>query len=177
MNTWNTASLTAWNTTYVPSIEFMNRISNNLSFLKQTWDSGVDDAPGFNITTWTADHTWYGDASDEMVAEDGSLFDALYHDSTGLKKAKGDAAGTMPCNCIRLETGTSARLTMQEGYIKDNSWSWTVGDLLWVSADTAGLITATKPADVGDRVQCIGYAVATNIIYVNIGQAWNVVEE
>ena len=50
------------------------------------------------------------------------------------------------------------------GYIRDDSWSFTIGDILYVDT-TTGIITATKPSSIGDCVRKIGHAHATNIIW------------
>jgi hypothetical protein len=52
------------------------------------------------------------------------------------------------------------------GYIRDDSWSWTVGDILLLG-ETAGALTATVPSDSGDMVQRLGYAIHADKIFFN----------
>jgi hypothetical protein len=55
---------------------------------------------------------------------------------------------------------------LKYGYIRDDSWSFTLGDILFVDT-TAGAISATKPSAIGDCVRRIGHAHATNIVCFN----------
>lgn len=124
---------------------------------------GFDFVP----TELSVDHSWYGDVSTELVNEDGSLFDALYLNSLGYAKALATATATMPGVALRLTIGTGAQSILIRGYARDDSWAFTVGQLVYVDETTGGLITATKPVAVGSAVQPIGYAIASNIIYFN----------
>ena len=50
------------------------------------------------------------------------------------------------------------------GFARDDSWAWTVGDLLYMST-TAGEMTATAPTGDGDQVQVVGVATHADRIY------------
>jgi hypothetical protein len=126
----------------------------------------------FAIADLIADHSWCGDVSSESVNEDAGLFGLLYLNSAGYKMAKADADATLPCVALQLVTGTGTKKILKRGYARDDSWTWTVGQLLWVSAATAGLITSTKPSTTGNRVQCIGYAVSADVICFDPDKTW-----
>lgn len=81
--------------------------------------------------------------------------------------AHADNEATMPCNGIALETGTGTKKIMKIGYIREDDWNWTPGELLWVDMTNSGDIVNTKPTGTGKFVQCIGYAETADIIYFN----------
>jgi hypothetical protein len=120
----------------------------------------------------TANGQYAGEVTTEAVAVDGALYDLLYLSSTGYNNAKADADATLPCLAMRVETGTGSRKLLKSGYVRNDTWAFTKGQLLYVSPATAGLITATKPITTGQRIQIVGYAVASNIIYFNPDYTW-----
>lgn len=98
-----------------------------------------------------------------------ALGDILYMGVSGYKKAKADAATTVPAVAMAMSgySGASGAL-LKVGYYRNDSWdALTVGGLLYVSKDTAGAITQTRPSGTGEQVQIVGYAVAAKIIYFN----------
>jgi len=126
----------------------------------------------FTLSNFTTDHSWCGDTTIESVNEDAGLFGLLYLNAAGYKMAKADMDATLPCIGLQCVAGIGAKIILLRGYAHDDSWFWTVGNLLWVSPDTAGLITSTKPVIAGNRLQCIGYAVASNVICFNPNYVW-----
>ena len=80
------------------------------------------------------------------------------------------ASGTsrMPCIALALEEGTGYRKVLWNGIIRKDSWSWTPGDIIYVST-VDGALTNTKPTISGSWVQVIGVAIATNVINFNSG--------
>ena len=109
-----------------------------------------------------------GDIATMQVDTNGTGFGAaLYMASDGhYDEADADAAATMPCTVLALETGAGAKKVLLKGFIRNDSWNWTPGALLYVST-TAGALTATKPAGSGDQVQVVGYATHADRIYFN----------
>jgi hypothetical protein len=120
----------------------------------------------------TANGQYAGEVSTEAVAADGALYDLLYLSSTGYDKAQANADIALPCLAMRVETGIGSRKLLKSGYVRNDAWNWTKGQLLYVSPSTAGLITATKPSTTGQRVQIVGYAVSADIIYFNPDYTW-----
>ena len=92
---------------------------------------------------------------------------ALYMASDGnFDEADADAAATMPCSALALQSGTGVKEVMTQGYITNYSWSWTVGGLIYAST-TAGELTQTAPSGSGDQVQVVGFATHTDRIFFN----------
>ena len=112
---------------------------------------------GFILTTQIAGESL---SFGELVyrASDNRLNKA---DADTLSKTEGDLA-------IVLTTGATAEngyvTILKLGSIKNTSWSFTIGAILYVS-QTAGVITATEPSALGTFSRKIGYAQAANIVY------------
>jgi len=56
---------------------------------------------------------------------------------------------------------------LAHGYIRNDTWSWTKGQPMYVSAVNPGEITQTQPSGSGNLIQHLGIAVDTNTIYFN----------
>ena len=54
-----------------------------------------------------------------------------------------------------------------QGYYTYQSWSWTIGGNIYVSASTAGGLTQTAPSGAGNVIEYVGYAVSATTIYFN----------
>lgn len=130
-------------------------------------DAAISAAEATTLSTITVDLTVNGEWAVATMAASCAFGEVLYLSSTGYNKAKADADSTLPSVGMCIETGTGARKVLKKGYVKNNAWSWTVGQLLYVSTATAGAITSTLPATAGSRVQIIGYAEAPTIIFFN----------
>jgi hypothetical protein len=90
---------------------------------------------------------------------------ALYVASDGnLEEADASAVSTLRCMALALEAGTGAdKKILRWGRIRNDTWSWTVGGLIYVST-TTGALTQTAPSGSGEFVQVVGEAEASNII-------------
>jgi hypothetical protein len=115
-----------------------------------------------------ADLTYSGLTSNVTVDTNAVGFGAaLYMASDGnYDEADADAASTMPCFVLAVETGTGTKKVLHEGYIRNDAWNWTPGAPLYVST-TQGTLTETAPSGSGDQVQVVGIAVSADIIYFN----------
>lgn len=96
-------------------------------------------------------------------------FDAGYVYSDGkIKLAQADAAGTLPS--VFLATAginTDASGTwLAIGLARKDTWTWTPGGKLYVSAATAGALTQSAPTT-PNLVQCVGVALTATIILWN----------
>jgi len=91
---------------------------------------------------------------------------ALYLATDGnYKEADADAVTTMPCVALALEIGTGTKDILLQGYIRNNSWTWSIiGGPVYVSP-TTGILTQTIPIAAGQQVQIVGYATKSNTIY------------
>lgn len=119
------------------------------------------------LTLPTENLGYAGITSTETMAADCAVGEVLYLSATGYNKAKADADATLPCCALCLETGTGAKKVLKVGFIKNTAWNFTIGAQIYVSTATAGAITETKPITSGNRVNPIGVAVATDIIWFN----------
>jgi len=92
---------------------------------------------------------------------------ALFMNSDGnYEEADADDIATMPCVALALETGTGNKKILLQGYICNDSWTWTPGGLVYVSP-TTGVLTQTIPSTTGQQVQIAGYASKTTTVYFN----------
>jgi hypothetical protein len=80
--------------------------------------------------------------------------------------ADADSASTMPCSALALQTGTGTKEILLLGFIRDDSWSWTPGGLVYVSP-TQGTLTQTIPTGAGKFVQVAGIARSATILFFN----------
>jgi len=114
-----------------------------------------DDTPG-------ADHAARGQIVSTLTVDSGAsgtIIKLMHIDTDGeLVEADADGVATMPGYCITIEAGTGANIDcLEEGYIRDDSWNWTVGGIVYAST-TAGGLTQTAPSGANDVVQVVGVA-------------------
>lgn len=115
----------------------------------------VDHTGNGTIGYVTVDVNAYGIAS------------ALHMDTDGhYIEADADAATTMPCTALALETGTGAKKVLLKGYMRDDTWDFTVGANVYVST-TAGTLSTTAPTGTGKQVQIVGIAVSADVVLFN----------
>jgi hypothetical protein len=118
------------------------------------------------LETLSSDHTACGIYDYVTVDANATGFGAaLYCAADGhYEEANAGAAGTMRCSAIAIDTGTgSSKKVLTWGKIRDDSWTWTPGGLVFVST-TNGTLTQTAPSGSGEFIQCVGEAKASNII-------------
>lgn len=119
----------------------------------------------------TTDNTSTG-LTAEMLAGGaiGAFETVCIHTVTGeVVISDSDAIGTMPVIGIApaafndTETGT----ILLQGFIRHDSWNWTIGGLLYASGATPGAMTQTAPSGTGDFVQVVGVALSDDVVYFN----------
>lgn len=121
----------------------------------------LEDAPASDHTasgtqtTMTVDVNTYGVAGALHLDTDGNWVDA-----------DADTTTTMPCAALALETGTGSKKVLLQGFMRDDTWNWTVGGIIYVST-TAGNLTQTAPSGTGDQVQVVGIATHADRIWFN----------
>jgi hypothetical protein len=57
------------------------------------------------------------------------------------------------------------------GYIKNTSWAWTTGAILYIST-TGGAIAAITSSNSGDIVRIVGFALSSDEIFFDPSQDW-----
>jgi len=116
----------------------------------------------------SGDHTSTGFVITGAIAGEGISFPDLCYLKSDGKYWKADAnakATTEGDLLIALETliANETGRFFKYGYVRDDSWSFTPGVILYVGTNS-GTITATKPTAVGDCVRQIGNAYTASII-------------
>ena len=127
-----------------------------------------------NVTfsyTLSSNLTWNGLASSVTVGESVSFPQILAFDiSTGeWMLADADALATMPAMCMALESKTDGQAckVLLWGFVRYDTWNWTVGGLIYVTVTgtTGNTLSQTAPSAGGEQVQIVGYAVTADIMY------------
>jgi hypothetical protein len=101
----------------------------------------------------------------------------LHMKSNGHWEQCAAASGTssIPCTAMALEEGTGSKKILWRGIIRKGAWSWTAGDIIYVST-VGGALTNTRPTNTGDIVQPIGVAIASDTIRFDPQLLWIEVE-
>ena len=112
------------------------------------------------------DETANGIKTTKIVDSNATGFGALLFLASDGNYDEADATDDtlMPCKAMALESGTGSKQILKQGYVRDDSWSWTVGGALYVST-TTGAMTQTAPSATGEIVQLIGFAQSATVIY------------
>lgn len=129
-------------------------------------------AKAIEYTTPTANHTASGIIVTKTAGAALVFGNACYTGTDGkMEKALADdAAITIPAThlCIATIAEDATGLFLEQGEADDDSWTFDVGKSVYLSKDTAGLITKTMPTKVtGNQVQVLGMCVedATKIFW------------
>ncbi len=124
-----------------------------------TWDSSPD-----------TDHTYSGpEATMTIDAGESPAFGMLLTLASDgeLVLTDADTDTLVPAMYMATGSGTGSQTVILPGaYVRDDTWNWTPGSQLYVSA-TTGAITATAPSGSGQQVNRIGHAVTADIIFFN----------
>lgn len=120
-----------------------------------------------------ADQEYRGLIIEDQIAGESLSFGSLvYHasdnrwnktDADTLSKTEGDIGIVVTTGTIN-ENGYFTVLKM--GTVRYNSWSGTIGAIVYVS-QTAGAIATTEPSAAGTFSRKIGFLQASNIIYLS----------
>lgn len=115
-----------------------------------------------------ADHTATGLVASYQVGENVVYGNLLYLKSDGKWwKANATTSATMPGMKMALASisADAYGLLLSWGVARDDSWSWTVGGVIYAST-TAGALTQTAPSSDGNTVQIVGKAkTATTMLF------------
>lgn len=113
------------------------------------------------LTNPSADHSAQGIKTFQTAGENLAFGEVCYVKNDG-KLWKADAnSGLLPGLYLALEpiTADTVGQFLMYGLIRDDSWAWPVGEVLYVD-DTAGAITHTAPG----TPQPVGVALSATII-------------
>ncbi len=94
---------------------------------------------------------------------------AVYIKSDGkVWKADKDATSTMPGVAVMLQAGGAdqSRRALYLGIMRDDSWTWTVGGIIYVQ-DSGAMTQDVSGYTTGDQVQTMGIATHADRMFVN----------
>lgn len=119
-----------------------------------------------------SNNTWQGTAiTGANAGATIAQWECVYMGSGGTwLLADANGSGTFPCRglAVAAYVNTNPAVIVDDGVVRNDTWAWTVGGDIYLSA-TAGGLTQTAPATSGDKIQKIGYALTADSIRVNIG--------
>jgi len=115
------------------------------------------------------DHTYSGTTAQMLAGGTIAAFDLVcIHTTTGeVVEADASAIGTArvigiaPAAISDTATGT----ILLHGFIRDDTWNWTTGAVLFLS-ETAGAMTETAPTTDGAFVQAVGIALEPDVVFI-----------
>lgn len=120
-----------------------------------------------NINNSLADATASGIKINKTVNTNAfGQFALMGVNSSGTLDVANASGSLFICRYLILESGTGLKLALTQGYVRNDSWTWTPGAQLFLS-ETDGTITETAPSTSGSKVQVIGFAETATIIYFN----------
>ena len=156
-NTWvvNEDDMSSDLDTKVPTQQSVKAYVDGQTPLELTASPSGDLTASGITTTMTVDANTVGVTSALHLDTDGNYIEA-----------DANAAATMPCMALALETGTGSKQVLLSGFIRNDAWAWTVGGEVYVS-DTVGTLTQTAPSGSGDQVQRVGIATHADRLYFN----------
>ena len=116
-----------------------------------------------------ADHSYDSFRSTITVGEDVVFGNCLYMKSDGkLWESDADASATMPIVGMAMASisADASGVVALQGFVRDDTWNWTIGGLIYGSTTKGGL-TQAPPDGSGDIVQIVGWAYSADILYLN----------
>jgi len=134
----------------------------------------VAEGASFDLSTPllpTTDHTATGLTAQMLAGGPIAAFQTVcIHTTTGeVVISDADAIATMPVVGIAPAAiaDTNTGTILLQGFIRDDTWNWTIGGILYADDATAGGMTQTAPSGSGDLVQAVGVALSADVVYFN----------
>ena len=117
-----------------------------------------------------SDHTGIGTLWTGYAGENLALGELAYLKSDGkFWRTDADAAATteglLALATEDINAGDSGTFFLK-GFFRDDSWTWTVAGVLYVSP-TVGTLTQTAPSTSGQQVRKVGYAYSADVIVLD----------
>lgn len=91
-----------------------------------------------------------------------STSDGEWHNTDA--DAESTTAGMLGIALGTGSDGNALSVALPGSVVRDDSWAWTVGQILYVDTAT-GAITSTAPTAAGDTVRVVGYALTDDAMY------------
>tara|TARA_R110000823_G_scaffold96385_1_gene209823 strand:- start:204 stop:1247 length:1044 start_codon:yes stop_codon:yes gene_type:complete len=117
-----------------------------------------------------ADHTFTGLSAQMLAGGTIAAFDLVCIHTTTQEVVEADASAYATARVIGIApaaiSDTATGTVLLQGFIRDDSWSWTAGSTLYLS-ETAGAMTHTAPSTDGAFVLVVGVALSPDVVYIN----------
>jgi hypothetical protein len=139
-------------------------VTNLVSDLAAKAPIAMNGTPG-------VDHTSTGPTTNTFNAgESVTVMDLVYLKSDGeWWRTDADAAGTTDgLLAFSLESKTDGQamsVALPGSFIRNDSWNWTPGAILYVDTATPGAIVTGQPSGPDDAIRVVGWAVSATVIY------------
>jgi len=125
-----------------------------------------------------SDHTANGPTTSTFNAgESFALMDLVYLKSDGEwwrtdADASTTAAGMLAIALGAGTDGVAVEVALPGSFVRDDTWNWTPGQVLYIDTATAGQITSTQPTGTDDVIRVVGYAMTADVIYFHPSPDW-----
>ena len=116
------------------------------------------------------DHTMSGITAQMLAGGAINAYDLVcIHTTTG-EIVQADASAVATARAIGISpaaiSDTATGTVLLHGFIRDDSWNWTTGSVLYLS-ETTGAMTHTAPTTDGAFVQAVGIALEPDVVFIN----------
>ena len=118
----------------------------------------------------STDHTYSGMSAEMLAGGTIGAQDLVCIHTTTSEVVVADASAVGTARAIGIApaaiSDTATGTVLLQGFIRDDSWNWTTGGVLYTS-ETAGDLTQTAPTTDGAFVQVVGIALSPDVAYIN----------
>ena len=133
----------------------------------------LGDGSSLNISTPLlagGDHTYSGISAQMLAGGTISAFQLVCIHTTTQEIVVADASAVATARAIGIApaaiSDTATGTVLLHGFIRDYTWNWTTGSVLYLS-ETAGALTHTAPTTDGAFVQAVGIALEPDVVFIN----------
>jgi len=118
----------------------------------------------------STDHTYSGLSAEMLAGGAIGAQDLVCIHTTTQEVVVADASAVATARAIGIApaaiSDTATGTVLLQGFIRDDTWAWTTGGVLYLS-ETAGDLTQTAPTTDGAFVQVVGIALSPDVAYIN----------
>ena len=118
----------------------------------------------------STDHTYSGMSAEMLAGGTIGAQDLVCIHTTTSEVVVADASAVGTARAIGIApaaiSDTATGTVLLQGFIRDDSWNWTTGGVLY-NSETAGDLTQTAPTTDGAFVQVVGIALSPDVAYIN----------
>ena len=135
----------------------------------------LGDGSSVNISTPLlagGDHTYSGITAQMLCGDSNNIaaFDLVCIHTTTQEIVRADASAVGTARAIGIApaaiSDTATGTILLHGFIRDDSWNWTTGGVIYTS-ETTGELTQTAPTTDGAFVQVVGIALEPDVVFIN----------